>query len=153
MSAKDAQHLLQEIRDAEDVLEKNRQMGVEKQERVEELQMQHNKWACVFGDGWMDGTLKMTSLIWFTYRCTCIIRVCWGISSAKCWSHPTITNHRGQIPMSVIMYLLDAESVIQSIYLFLSPGVWLWLTMSVDKWMISCGDWWLSFLMPPPWPQ
>lgn len=43
MSAKDAQHLLQEIRDAEDVLEKNRQMGVEKQERVEELQMQHNK--------------------------------------------------------------------------------------------------------------
>ena len=34
MSAKDAQHLLQEIRDAEDVLGKNRQMGVEKQERV-----------------------------------------------------------------------------------------------------------------------
>ena len=58
MSAKDAQHLLQEIRDAEDVLEKNRQMGVEKQERVEELQMQHNKWVYLWEmGGWMDRSL------------------------------------------------------------------------------------------------
>ena len=43
LSVKDAQHILQEIHDDEDVLEKHRQMRVDDQKRVEKLQMQHTK--------------------------------------------------------------------------------------------------------------
>lgn len=43
------------------------------------------------------------------------IRVHQGISSAKCWLHPTIASYYGQIPMCIIMCPLDAESVIQSV--------------------------------------
>jgi len=49
MSATDARHLLQEIRDAEDMVEKNRQMKNEKSQRIGELQMVHNKSVCVCG--------------------------------------------------------------------------------------------------------
>ena len=43
------------------------------------------------------------------------IRVHQGISSAKCWLHPTIASYYGQIPMCIIMCPLDTESVIQSV--------------------------------------
>lgn len=43
MSASDAHELLQSIRDAEDELEKNKQMQDENNQRVAELQMQHNR--------------------------------------------------------------------------------------------------------------
>ena len=44
MSASDAHELLQSIRDAEDELEKNKQMQDENNQRVAELQMQHNRY-------------------------------------------------------------------------------------------------------------
>ena len=44
MTASDAHELLQSIRDAEDELEKNKQIQDENNQRIAELQMQHNRY-------------------------------------------------------------------------------------------------------------